>query len=175
MTETRRFAADEMMSVPMQVVAVNEILKGTFNDEIAKLTVLKDEIAKRQAVDKRFTDADAQFAKLQTDIAQAKKELDDLQAAKKVIADAALKLDAERATLGTSQANLARAVAKLDTDRAGFEAYKANNEALMSQRAQALDLRESEVSAAEASLKEGQDKLAAEREAFNKRLDALKV
>jgi hypothetical protein len=56
-----------------------------------------------------------------------------------------------------------------------FEAKKASDTQVMNQRAAALDARESAVSAAETVLREGQEKLFADRGAFNKRLEALKA
>ncbi|HLZ08892.1 MAG TPA: hypothetical protein VKT80_09915, partial [Chloroflexota bacterium] len=69
MTETRRFAVDDLIHIPAQVIATHEILKGTFDDEIKRLTALRDEIAARQGADHSVEKANALL-----DDAKAKKD-----------------------------------------------------------------------------------------------------
>ena len=59
MTSTVRFNVDRLIEIPAEHVAIMEILKGTFDDEIARVTALRDELKARQEVDQTLEKATA--------------------------------------------------------------------------------------------------------------------
>lgn len=172
MTSTVRFNVDHLIEIPAQQIAVMEILKGSFDDEIKRITVLRDELKARQDVDQTLEKATAALADAESKQASAQKELADAQGqsqtmltqARDVLTSAVQKED---------EAN--RKSAETESKRVVFEAEKANAQELMDQRSAALDLRESQLATMAGKIGEEQRQLAVDREAFNKRLEALKV
>src|SRR5574340_123825 len=75
MTATVKFNVDQLIEVPAQAVAVHHILKETFDDEIARLQSLRDELAQRQAVDDTFEKAKAAHAEADAKRVLAEQEL----------------------------------------------------------------------------------------------------
>lgn len=172
MTTTTRFVVDHLIEIPAQHVAVMEMLKGTFDDEIARVTALRDELKARQSVDQTLETATAAAADAKAKNEAAEKALADANFQAQQIADKAATLLAQ----ATAQAQQAASdAAKVAADRSVFEADKANATELMDQRSAALDLRESQLALMAAKVGEDQRQLAIEREAFNKKLDSLKV
>lgn len=172
MTATVRFNADQLIEVPAQHIAITEILKGTFDDKIAEIKALRDELKARQDVDQTLEKANAALAD-----AHAKQ-----QDATKALADA--KFNAEQNT--TNAANVVKMAnamkqqaesdaAKVAAERLTFEAEKENAIELMNQRHAALDLREFQLAKAAAKIGEDQRALALERDAFNRKLELLKA
>ena len=172
MTSTVRFNVDRLIEIPAEHVAIMEILKGTFDDEIARVTALRDELKARQDVDQTLEKATAALTDAQAKQEVAQKALDDANFQAQQITDKANKLLADATAQSTQAASDA---AKVASDRSIFEADKANATELMDQRSAALDLRESQLAAMAAKVGEDQRQLAVEREAFNKKLEALKV
>lgn len=172
MTTTVRFNVDHLIEVPAQHIAVLEILKGTFDDEIARVTALRDELKARQDVDQTLEKATVALADAQEKQDAANKRLYDAKfQAGNLIASANKLLEAAN----TRAADAADAAAKVASSKSVFEADKANATELMDQRSAALDLRESQLAAMAAKMGEDQRQLAVDREAFNKKLEALKV
>jgi hypothetical protein len=172
MTSTVRFNVDRLIEIPAEHIAVTEILKGTFDDEIKRITTLRDELKARQDVDQTLEKATAALADAEAKQAAAKKELADANdQAQTMLAQAR---DAVTQAMQTNADADAKA-AKTETARSIFEAEKANAQELMDQRSAALDLRESQLAGMAAKVGEDQRQLAMDREAFNKKLEALKV
>lgn len=172
MTTTTRFVVDHLIEIPAQHIAVMEILKGTFDDEIKRVTELRDELKARQEVDQTLEKATALHA-------EAKQKAD---AADKLLADTKFQtqqtFDSARSTMESALAQakqVSNDAAKIVLDRSVFEAERQNEKELLDQRSAALDLRESQLAAMAGKLGEEQRKLAVEREAFNAKLEALRV
>ena len=172
MTTTTRFNVDQLIEIPAQHVAVHEILKGTFDDEIARITALRDELKARQSVDQTLEQATAALADAKAKQEAADKALDD---AKFQAANIMTSAQTVAAQANAQAQQAASDAAKVASDRSIFEADKANAIELMDQRSAALDLRESQLATAAAKIGEDQRNLAVEREAFNRKLEALKV
>jgi electron transfer flavoprotein alpha subunit len=172
MTTTTRFNVDQLIEIPAQHVAVLEILKGTFDDEIKRITVLRDELKARQDVDQTLEKASSALADAKSKQDVADKVLADAKFQAQQVSDQASKMMTEAMT---STVNAESAAAKIASDRSVFEADRANTKELHDQRSAALDLRESQLATAAAKIGEDQRKLSVERDAFNKRLDALKA
>lgn len=172
MTSTTRFNVDTLLEIPAQHLAVQEILKGTFDDEIARVTALRDELRARQTVDQTLEKARAALIDAEAKQDAADKILADANFQAQQITDKANKMMAD----ATAQAaQMASDAAKVASDRSLFEADKANAIELMNQRSAALDLRESQLADMASKLGEQQRQLAVDREAFNKKLEALRV
>lgn len=172
MTATTRFSVDQLLEVPAQAVAVHEILKGTFDAEIAKIKQLRDELAGRQAVDDTF--AKAQDAHVQAALAQSQ-AAQELADAKEWAAALRTQLNSEKERIEALAKETEDKAARTETARVLFEAERKNATDLMDGRSAALDLRESQLAAMASKIGEGQRDLALEKEAFNRKLEALKV
>ena len=172
MTSTVRFNVDHLIEIPAEHIAVMEILKGTFDDEIKRVAELRDELKARQDVDQTLEKATAALADAEAKQAAAQKELADANEQAQTMLEQAR--DAVTQAMQTNADADAKA-AKTETARSIFEAEKANAQELMDQRGAALDLRESQLAATAAKVGEDQRQLAMDREAFNKKLEALKV
>jgi len=166
--QTTRFAVDDILNIKRETLAVQEILKGTFDDEMARIEAAR-------------ADLDAKLSLYQT-VEQANAFLADAQAkheqAQAAVAEAMTRADQvtkAETDLAQRERDLASARGKLESDRTVFEASKAAAMEVMAQRSAALDARESAVSKGESDLAAAQAQLDADRTAFNRRLEALKV
>src|SRR5487761_2369542 len=117
MTTTTRFNVDQLIEIPAQHVAVHEILKGTFDDEIARVTALRDELKARQDVDQTLEKATAALTDAQAKQEVAQKALDDANFQAQQITDKANKLLADATAQSTQAASDA---AKVASDRSIF-------------------------------------------------------
>jgi hypothetical protein len=170
--ETRRFAIDEVIGIPNMVIATQEILKGTFNDEIKRITALRDELVKRQGIQMNLDDAERVAAQAKADAQAAAREL---QMAKTTAADLTAKANVILDQARKAQVEVDQGAAKVAADRAVFEAdskAKASDLAQWSADLQAKEnamlARLESISARESALTEASIK-------FNKRLEALKA
>ena len=172
MTATVKFNVDQLIEVPAQAIAVHHLLKGTFDDEIARLQSLRDELAQRQAVDDTFekakaahAEADAKRILAEQELANAKEWADTLRG----------QLREQQARIEAESKDSAEKAARTETARVVFESERKNATELMNQRSAALDLRESQLADMAARLGEEQRALAIEKQAFNRRLESLRV
>jgi hypothetical protein len=170
--ETRRFAIDEVIGIPNMVIATQEILKGTFNDEIKRITALRDELVKRQGIQMNLDDAERVAAQAKADAQAAAREL---QMAKTTAADLTAKATTAMDQAKQAQAEVDQGAARLASDRAIFEAYQSARRKAEKDTDDALDARERVIQVKEASLAQREAKLTDAQIAFNKRLEALKA
>jgi chromosome segregation ATPase len=167
--ETRRFESSSLINIPdlvslgLQVAAVQEVLRGTFNDELKK-------IADGRAA---ITADTAKLGELKT--AAINEANDIITKAKGEAATAINAVDARARELDSKANDLASREAKLATDRSAHEAQAAVTTKNLDTRATALDTRESALAAGEAALTKAKTAHEANVAAFNKRLDSLKV
>jgi len=169
---TTRFAIDDAVTLKAESAAVLAVLRGDFDAEIARVTALRDELAKLQTTKQNYEDAQAKLAAAAAAEAGAKALLDAAkEEAKAIVANATQTL----AAVNAQRIALDSASAKLASDRSAFDASAASAKQVFSQQSAALDVRESQVSAGEVALAAAQGKLNTERLAFNKRLEALKA
>lgn len=172
MTSTVRFNVDRLVEIPAEHIAVVEILKGNFDDRIAELKNLIAELKANQEIDQTLEKATAALADAKDKQDAADKELADAKFKANSIIESANRLLQDANARSTESSDTA---AKVATAKSVFEAEKKNAEELMDQRSAALDLRESQLAAMAAKVGEEQRQLAVDKEAFNKRLEALKA
>jgi hypothetical protein len=169
-------SASNIITLRDEALAMPIILSGVLDAKIAETRAAIDALNQREGIVQTLDqahqikhEAEAHAAAAFT---AAKEQAEAAQAtAKKMADDAAQKVkDAD-----VREKQTMAGIAKLSVDRAQFDATKATDIKVMDQRAKALDARESDVAAAETALRDAQQKLQADRQAFNKRLEALKA
>src|SRR5258708_35250853 len=92
--QTRRFAVDDLINIPAQQIAVNEILKGTFDTEIKQITALRDDLAKQNSIAQTVEKAQALLDEAtQKNVAATQTVTSATTQAEKIVASATAKME----------------------------------------------------------------------------------